>query len=56
MKKGYEATSTAIEITKILLSSTEIKRIPTADDAKSIAEFISTLADRLESVAEHLQE
>ena len=56
MTKGYESSVTAIEITKLVLQSMEIKRIPTVDDANSIADFIKTLADRLEPIVERLQE
>jgi len=55
MKKGYKAATEAIEIAKIVLQSTEFQGPPTADTANSIADFIQTLADRLEPVVEPLQ-
>lgn len=56
MKKGYQATKEALEITKILLQSCEIKGVPTADAANSIADFIQTLATRLEPICGQTQE
>lgn len=56
MKKGYKSTTEAIEITKILLQSVEFHGIPNADTANGVADFIQTLADRLESIVEPLQD
>lgn len=52
MKKGYQAKEEALEITKILLQSCEIKGVPTAEDAKNISDFVKTLIERLEPVCE----
>lgn len=56
MKKGYQTTKEALEITKIALQSCEIKGAPTKEDAKNIADFVQTLIDRLGPVCEPLQE
>lgn len=56
MKKGYTATTEAIEIAKIVLQSTEFKGAPTAETANSIADFIQTLTDRLEPIVVPLQD
>lgn len=56
MKKGYKATTEAIEITKILLQSVELEGPPTADTANSIADFVQTLTNRLEPILEPIQE
>lgn len=44
------ATNTAIEIAKIALGSCDLKAVPYKDYANSIADFIETLADRLEKM------
>lgn len=56
MKKGYLATREALEITKALLPSVELQGLPNADTANSIADFIKTLADRLEPIVESPQD
>lgn len=56
MKKGYQATREALEITKVLLPSVKFDGPPNADTANSIADFIKTLADRLEPIVESPQD
>lgn len=56
MKKGYNATKEALEITKIFLQSVQIERTPTAETANKIADFIQTLAERLEPIVGPLQD
>ncbi len=52
MKKGYKSTESAIEIAKVLLQSVELKELPNAESANSIADFIQTLTERLEPLVE----
>lgn len=56
MKKGYKANNEAIEITKSLLQSVELQGLPTSDTANQIADFIQTLAERLEPLLEPTQD
>lgn len=56
MKQKYKSTKEALEITKVLLQSVELQGPPTADTANSIADFIQTLADRLEPIVSPLQD
>lgn len=55
MKKEYCAAETAVEIAKVLLSSVEFRGTPNADTANAIADFITTLADRLEPMYERIE-
>lgn len=56
MRKGYKAATEAIEIAKIVLQSTEFQCPPTAETANSIADFIKTLANHLETIVEPPQD
>lgn len=46
-----QAVDVAIELAKIALDSSETKVVPNAKVAESVAEFIETLAARLENLS-----
>lgn len=46
------ALRNAIELTKLAIQSTEFKSVPDNDYADCIADFIETLANRLEKIGE----
>lgn len=48
MSARSSAVSTAIDIAKVIFSSADIKGTPNKETAGSVADFIETLAKRLE--------